>query len=441
MVNFRMQKSVYIYTYGCQMNVHDSEKMFGVLAQSGYVRAESAETADLIIFNTCAIREKAEQKFFSQLGRVKVLKRRRADIRIAVTGCVAQEAKDKLFVRAPHVDFVVGPSNLHRVGDLVSTGERRTYLEDDPDLGNREFSAQRENGIKCWVSIMYGCNNFCSYCIVPYTRGREISRPSAGIISEVRKLVEKGYKEVTLLGQNVNSYKSDIDFPELLRRIDALGIGRVRFVTSHPRDLSPRLIDAIAELPSVCEHIHLPLQSGSDEILRRMNRRYSYARYLENIKALRLRVPDIAITTDLIVGFPGESEDAYEDTVQALKEIEFDGIFAFKFSKRRGTAAFGMEDQISEEVKAKRLGRILDIQEGVTYNKNKLLEGSVQEILVEGPSETDPDMLVGRSRMNKIVTIPEACGIGDFVMARIERARLHSLEGAAVGRDKSAECV
>jgi tRNA-2-methylthio-N6-dimethylallyladenosine synthase len=427
------KKVVYIYTYGCQMNVHDSEKILGLLSEEGYVNALSPEEADLIIFNTCAIREKAEQKFFSQMGRTRLLKRKRGDLKIAVTGCVAQEAGEGLFRKAPFVDFVMGPQNIHRLSELISSDQRIYTEQDNHDIAFREFEAKRQSLVKSWVSIMYGCDNFCSYCIVPYTRGREVSRPSKSILTEVRDLVSRGYREITLLGQNVNSYSGDMGFVDLLRKIDETGVERVRFVTSHPRDFSMDLIEAVSELRSLCEHVHLPIQSGSDRILKLMNRQYTYSEYRTKVDALRDKVPDIALTTDIIAGFPGETDKDHADTLSALDEIGFDGIFAFKFSPKKGTRACEMKNQVEEPVKSIRLNQILKVQEGITYRRNKMLEGTIQEILIEGPSETDEEMLVGRTRTNKIVTVkgfPEAEGSLRRVI--IEKARLHSLSGMSV---------
>ncbi len=432
-LHFMMKKRVYFYTYGCQMNVHDSEKMLGQLAGEGYETAAGPEEADLIIFNTCAIREKAEQKFYSQLGRTKLLKRKKKGLKIAVAGCIAQETRDGIFRRAPFVDFLLGPQNIHRIHDVVSGEGRCTSFEDSGDIALSPARAERGDPFRAWVSIMYGCNNFCSYCIVPYTRGREISRPSASIIDEIEGLCEKGYKEVTLLGQNVNSYRSDIDFTGLLQRVDASGIGRIRFVTSHPRDISFELIRAMADLPGVCEHIHLPIQSGSDRILDLMNRGYTYEMYIEKINFLKRTVPGVSITTDVIAGFPGETDEDHCATLAALNEIEFDGIFAFKYSPRRGTKAFRMGGHLPEELQTERLNVILKLQEGITLGKNRLLEGSIQEILIEGRSETDSKLLSGRTRTNKIVTIPDSGEEeGSFVNVKIERARLHSLEGGTL---------
>jgi tRNA-2-methylthio-N6-dimethylallyladenosine synthase len=430
MLHFTMRKKVYIYTYGCQMNVHDSEKMLGVLTDKGYVVAKEPEKADLIVFNTCAIREKAEQKFYSQLGRTKFLKRKNQELKIAVAGCVAQESKSKIFRKAPFVDFLLGPQNVHRIHDVVSGERRMASFEESCDTEASSVRAERGDQVRAWVSIIYGCNNFCSYCIVPYTRGREISRPSKSILDEIVDLRGKGYREVTLLGQNVNSYRSDTDFTGLLKKVDATGIERVRFVTSHPRDISPDLIRAMADLPSVCEHIHLPIQSGSDRILQLMNRGYTYEKYREKIDFLKKAIPGISVTTDVIAGFPGETEKDHQATVTALKETEFDGIFAFKYSPREGTKAFAMAGHLPEELRTERLNAILRLQEGITLRKNKSLEGTTREILIDGHSETDGNLLTGRTRTNKIVTVPGAGEAkGTFMNVKIKRARLHSLEG------------
>ena len=424
-----MSKFFFIYTYGCQMNVHDSEKMLGTLEKEGFSAAECPDYADLIIFNTCAIRAKAEQKFFSQLGRTKLLKRRNPHMKIAIAGCVAQESKEKIRKRAPYVDVILGPQNIHQVKNLFHSSQQ-IFIEENPDIALQEYEMHRQSLSRAWVSIMYGCNNYCSYCIVPYTRGREISRPSKNILSEIRDLKARGYREVTLLGQNVNSYRSDIDFVQLLYEIGRIGLERVRFVTSHPRDFSPALIQAIAEIPSICEHLHLPLQSGADRVLDRMNRKYTYAAYREKVLKIRERVPDVAITTDIIVGFPGESDRDYEATIGALEELRFDGMFGFKYSVRKGTRASIMDDQVPEHIKTERINRLLKTQELITLHCNKSLEGSVQEILIEGPSDADPQMLMGRTRTNKIVTIRNSGEKeGTMLSVKICKARHHSLDG------------
>ena len=353
------------------MNVHDSEKILGTLAHEGFIRTGNPSEADLIIFNTCSIRQKAEQKFFSELGRMKSYKRFNPRLRIAVAGCIAQQEGKRIFKRAPHVDFVFGPQNIMALKRFVTDRHASVAIDENPGIAEEILPVKRSAGVSAWVTIMYGCNNFCSYCVVPYTRGKELSRPSKHILSEVSALSEQGFREITLLGQNVNSYKSDVDFPDLLRRLDGIGgIERIRFVTSHPKDLSGTLIDAMAELRKVCEHIHLPLQSGSTEILRMMNRRYSFEEYMEKVRNLRAKIPGIAITSDIISGFPGETDEDHELTLKALTEIEFDGIFAFKFSPRPGTKASKMSGHLLEEKKSERLLDILSLQDSITEKKN-----------------------------------------------------------------------
>jgi tRNA-2-methylthio-N6-dimethylallyladenosine synthase len=424
-------KRFFIETFGCQMNVHDSEKISGVLCREGYSPADSPGDSDLIIFNTCSIRQKAEQKFFSELGRIRKLKKKNPALRIAVAGCIAQQQGKKIFRRAPYVDLVFGPQNIHLLKELLKSGTASVATQDNPDVAGVDLPMKRGGGSRAWVSIMYGCNNFCSYCVVPYTRGRERSRPSENILLEIGGLADQGYKEVTLLGQNVNSYRSDLDFPGLLEKIDAIpGVERIRFVTSHPRDLSERLILAVQRLAKVCEHMHLPLQSGSNRILGLMNRGYSYEEYLSKLRILRHAVPEISITTDIITGFPGETDEDHRKTIGALKEMEFDGIFAFKYSPRGGTKAAAMEGQVADEVKSRRIGEILDVQDSITLPINKKLEASHREILVEGFSETDRKMLSGRTRSNKVVNFKgqDIC-IGSIVTVRIVKARKHSLDG------------
>jgi len=430
MLNFKMQKKVHIHTFGCQMNVHDSEKMAGILKAEGYAEAANAEDADLIIFNTCSIRQKAEQKFRSELGKIEALKNKKPLLKVAVAGCIAQQKGRDILKKNPHVDYVFGPQNIYKLSGILKT-DSMVCTEDNPELQNINLPAERRENVKAWVSIMYGCNNFCSYCVVPYTRGRERSRPSQNIYEEVCGLAEKGFKEITLLGQNVNSYNRDVDFPGLLRKISAIeGLERIRFVTSHPRDLSDGLISCIKELPKVCEHIHLPLQSGSSRILKLMNRGYALEDYLEKAEKLKELIPGIAITTDIIAGFPSETDKDHSMTITALGQIEFDGIFAFKFSPRQGTKAAEMDGKVPEEIKSQRLNEILQIQDSITSRKNKGLEGTVQAVLVEGPSKTDKGKITGRTRTNKIVNF-EGNGtlIGRLVNVEIKTAMRHSLEG------------
>jgi tRNA-2-methylthio-N6-dimethylallyladenosine synthase len=430
------------------MNVHDSEKIAGILSETGYEGTVNLREADVIVLNTCSVRQKAEQKFYSELGRLKRLKKNNPHLKIAVAGCIAQQRGDSLFKRFPYVDFIFGPNNIDSlqkwINDRAQSTEHRVQnteyrpmiaLEDNPEYHTKPLPVKREGEVRAWVSIMYGCDNFCAYCVVPYTRGRERSRPSEDIYREIKTLAEQGFREVTLLGQNVNSYgknlEENIDFPGLLEKIhDIDGIERIRFVTSHPRDLSERLIEVMRDLPKICEHIHLPLQAGSDRVLKLMNRGYTFKEYKKKIEALRQAIPEIAITTDIIVGFPGERDDDFERTVNALTEIEYDGIFAFKYSKRPNTKALTLPDHVDEDIKSERLTRVLKLQETITYEKNKKLENRVLEILVEGESETDPDKLTGRTRTNKIVNFyGDRSDIGKIVNIKILEAKQHSLYG------------
>jgi len=420
------------------MNVHDSEKMAGILKAEGYAETANAEDADLIIFNTCSIRQKAEQKFRSELGKIKSLKSKNPLLKIAVAGCIAQQKGRDILKRSPHVDYVFGPQNIYKLGAMLTTSGM-VCIEDNPDIQYSDLPSERKENIKAWVSIMYGCNNFCSYCVVPYTRGRERSRPSLNIYEEIHALAEKGFKEITLLGQNVNSYNSDTDFPGLLRKISTInGMERIRFVTSHPRDLSESLTRCIKELPKVCEHIHLPLQSGSSSILKLMNRGYTFEDYIEKVGKLRKSIPQIAITTDIIAGFPSETDKDHAETMTALKTIEFDGIYAFKYSPRAGTGAAGMENHIPEGIKAQRLDEILKLQDEITLKCNKGLEGSVQEVLVEANVKSGKGRITGRTRSNKIVSFEgDESLIGGLVNIEIKTAMRHSLEGRLVSQGKS----
>lgn len=416
------------------MNFHDSERMIGILRDEGYNLTDNPDDADLIIFNTCSIREKAEQKFYSDLGRLRKLKKTNPGLKIGVGGCIAQQEGKRIFGRVPYVNLVLGPQNIESLPDLIGT-EKSTSLEDRPDNSKTYIHPHRLDRIKAWVTIMYGCDNFCSYCVVPYTRGRERARPWKDIYREVKGLSEAGYKEITLLGQNVNSYGSGLedgmDFTDLLYKIHSMdGIKRIRFITSHPKDLSKKLVRAMKELSKVCEHIHLPLQSGSDSVLYLMKRVYTYSDYKEKIELLRAEIPGIAITSDIITGFPGESEEDFEKTVKALKEINYDGIFAFKYSKRPNTSAVKLPYHMPDEVKAERLTRVLDIQDEITLRKNKELIGKEVGVLVEGKSKIGEDKMTGRTRTNKIVNFSGKTDlIGQEIKLRIIEARHHSLEG------------
>jgi tRNA-2-methylthio-N6-dimethylallyladenosine synthase len=435
-------KSFHIITFGCQMNEHDSERMTGILEGRGCAPARDAESADMVILNTCSIREKAEQKFYSELGRLRALKDGNPNMKIAVSGCIAQQEGAGILSRAPYVDLVFGPSDIARLSDIVEKRLARHApvidTEGDVDYHRKSIPATRTDKIKAWVSIMYGCDNFCTYCVVPYLRGRERSRTPGDIVTEVRGLAERGYKEVTLLGQNVNSYGSGLeqktDFPALLGLLDEVpGIERIRFVTSHPRDLSDGLIDAIRNLSKVCEALHLPVQSGSDVLLGSMNRKYSRQDYLDKVDRLRHAVPDIALTTDIIVGFPGENDRDFEMTLKLLEQVQYDGIFAFKYSKRPGTAALKLSNHVAESVKEERLSRVLALQKSITVRKNTELLGSVKEILVDGFSKKG-GTVTGRTRGNKTVNVEAPSSlIGSLVHVTITAAGTNSLTGTLCG--------
>ncbi len=421
------------------MNVHDSEKIAGIFSESGYDGSEDSKGADVIVLNTCSIREKAEQKFFSELGRLRKAKQNRPDIKIAVAGCIAQQKGKEIFRKYPYVDFIFGPNNIDSLQEWIENGNNpNTAVLDNPEYHTKILPMKRVGRVKAWVSIMYGCNNFCAYCVVPYTRGRERSRSPEDICKEIEALADQGFMEVTLLGQNVNSYgkslEGNIDFPDLLTRIHNIEkIRRIRYVTSHPRDFSEKLINAMKDLPKVCRHLHLPLQSGSDRILDLMNRGYTYDEYKKKIDLLKSLIPDIAITTDIITGFPGETEMDFQRTISALSEIEYDGIYAFKYSKRPGTKALELPDHIDEDIKSRRLSEILSLQESITYRKNKALEGETMEILVESTSASNPDKLTGRTLTNKIVNFNgDSKDIGNLLKAKILKARMHSLDGEKI---------
>lgn len=434
------------------MNVHDSEKIAGILSESDHGTADSIEEADMIVLNTCSIRHKAEQKFYSELGRLRTIKKNNPALKIAVAGCIAQQQGDAIFKKFPYVDFIFGPDNIDSLQTWISSRiqntecrirstdnrKQKTALHENPGYQTITLPMKRIGRVRAWVSIIYGCDNFCAYCVVPYTRGRERSRPSKDIYDEVVSLTEQGFREITLLGQNVNSYgkklPEKIDFSDLLRMVHEInGLQRIRFVTSHPRDISEKLINTMRDFPKICNHIHLPIQSGSNKILTSMNRGYSYLDYKNKIDMLKAAIPDIAVTTDIITGFPGETDEDFQLTVNALSEIEYDGIFAFKYSERPDTKALALPGHIDETIKSERLSHILKLQEVITFRKNMELEGQELEILVEGMSETDDKNLTGRTLTNKIVNFRgDPNDIGNIVMIKVKEARQHSLYGEKV---------
>ncbi len=435
-----MEKRVYIETYGCQMNEHDTERILRLLEGSSYLETKEAKEADFILINTCSVREKPEQKVYSALGRYKWLKKKRGAI-IGVAGCVAQQEGGKLLDRVPYLDMVIGTHAIPMLPQLLQkievSGERvcETSLDRDGEYLRAVLPQKPLDKVKSYVTIMQGCDHFCSFCIVPYVRGREKSRSSQEIIEEVKHLAGMGVKEVCLLGQNVNSYGKglgeEIGFPELLHHIDEIeGLHRIRFTTSHPKDLSEELIQAFSKLPKLCEHIHLPFQSGSDRILKAMHRGYTKESYLEKIDRLGKVCPSIAVTADVIVGFPGEEERDFEETLDLLQKVRFDDLFSFKYSPRKGTRAAQFEDRVEEKVKQDRLSVLQEIQKEITLQKNQELENYVEEVLVEGRSKQSEKDMTGRTRSNKIINFEGDLGlVGQFVPVRITKAYAHSLRG------------
>lgn len=392
------------------MNEHDMERMSELLIDSGFSCVSDTQQADVVIVNTCCVRAKAEQKFYSRMGRLRSMKKKNGAI-LGVTGCIAQLEKEHLFERLPFIDFALGTSNIHKIAEAVERATKRVPYSDFSENGcDASFFVKpnnRKGSARAYVTIMKGCNNFCSYCVVPYVRGREVSRESAGILKEIRELAATGIKEVTLLGQNVNSYnknRDDISFPELLRGINNIdGIERIRFVTSHPKDLSSELIGCFGTLDKLCESIHLPFQSGSDKILKLMNRSYTRNDYLEKVALLKKRRSDMALTADCIVGFPGESEKDFLDTINLIEEIRFDGTFSFVYSPRKFTQASALPDAVPGELGLERLRHFQNIQKSITLAKNREMEGKRVEILVEDTSKNSEEELTGRTRTNKIV--------------------------------------
>ena len=438
-------KRLYIQTYGCQMNQHDSDRILRVLGRTDYAATDKAEEADVILLNTCSVRDRAEQKVYSALGRWRELKEKKKDLIIGVGGCVAQQEGEDLLRRLPYLDLVFGTHNIHRLGQMVeevrSLGNRpvETGFYRDPSYMEEPQGRPEVKGAKALVTIMQGCNKVCSFCIVPHVRGQEISRAGEKIVGEIRELVRHGVKEVMLLGQNVNSYgkmsAGELTFPQLLRRIDSIeGLERIRFTTSHPQDLSLELIEAYASLGKLCEHLHLPVQSGSDSVLQRMRRGYSRGEYMEKIRRLRGRCPGVALSTDIIAGFPGETKDDFEQTLEILREVEYIEIFAFTFSPRPQTVAAKIyPDDVPGEIKKQRLEIVQNLQRDISLRKNREKIGSVEEILVEGRSKLRQGQIMGRTRTNRIVNArgPDSLA-GKMVDVRIIGASANSLLGELV---------
>lgn len=430
-----------IQTWGCQMNEEDSEKLSGMLKSVGYTKTETIEEAGIIIYNTCCVRENAENKVFGNLGELKHLKKKNPDLIIAVCGCMMQQEgmADKILKKFPHVNIIFGTHNAYKFPEYLN--RVKTEGVQVKEIFNKEseivegLPIDRESDVKAFVTIMYGCNNFCTYCVVPYVRGRERSRKSEDIINEIKDLVSKGYKEITLLGQNVNSYgkglEEDIDFSRLLRKINEVdGLERVRFMTSHPKDLNKDVILAIKECDKLCEQIHLPVQSGSDRILKKMNRHYTKEYYLELVDMIKREIPDVSLTTDIIVGFPGETEEDFLDTLDLVERVGYDSAFTFIYSRRNNTPADMMLNQVPDADKHHRFDRLIKVVNEGVIKSNKVYEGKTVEVLVEGPSKNDATKLTGRTRNGKLVNFSgENVKAGDLVNVKIVRAQPFSLVG------------
>jgi tRNA-2-methylthio-N6-dimethylallyladenosine synthase len=427
----------HLTTFGCQMNEHDSERMKGMLQSLGYEQAEQRADADLILFNTCSIRESADTRFIGHLGEAKRLKAEDPTRVVGVGGCWSQSMKEKVFEQFPFVDVAFGPGQVHRLAEFLTSDNltAQGYFEFEGFTGH--LPMKRERDFQGWVQISVGCNCVCSYCIVPSTRGREVSRPAAELVEEIERLADDGVREVTLLGQNVNSYGRDLPrdakttFAELLAMVDAIdGIDRVRYTSPHPKDMREDVIRAHAELPSLCEHIHLPLQAGSSRVLKAMRRTYDRERYMERVAMIHELVPDCSITTDIIVGFPGETEAEFEETLEVVEEVRYDSAFTFVFSPRRGTAAAELTDQLPHAVKRERMERLVEAVQRIAAERAQRFVGRTMEVLVEGPSRTDPSRLRGRTRHNKTVNFAGLAAPGEMTQVEIESATSTTLAGA-----------
>jgi tRNA-2-methylthio-N6-dimethylallyladenosine synthase len=442
-------KKFLIRTYGCQMNEHDTEVMAGILTEMGYESTQSTDDADIILLNTCAIRENAENKVFGEIGHLKPLKQENPDLILGVCGCMSQEESvvNRILEKHPHIDLVFGTHNIHRLPQLVQ--EAMFGKEMIVEVWSKEgdiienLPKKRNGKIKAWVNIMYGCDKFCTYCIVPMTRGKERSRRPEDIIQEVRQLAAQGYKEITLLGQNVNAYGKDLEdmdygLGDLMDEIRKIDIPRVRFTTSHPRDFDDRLIEVLAKGGNLLDHIHLPVQSGSSEILKKMNRKYTRESYLELVRKIREAIPNVTLTTDIIVGFPNETDEQFEETLSLVEEVGFESAYTFIYSPREGTPAAKMKDSIPDHVKKERLQRLNEVVNKQSAESMKTYKGKTVKVLVEGESKKDPDVLAGYTEKSKLVNFkgPKSA-IGKIVDVEITEAKTWSLDGVMV--EKSVE--
>lgn len=443
-LNIEPKKKYFIQTFGCQMNEEDSEKLCGMLNRQGYVQTENKEDASIIIFNTCCVRENAENKVFGNVGDLKKLKKKNKDLIIAICGCMMQQKgmADKVLEMFPYVDIIFGTHNSYKFPEYLArvkqSGVQVKEILNKEDKIVEGIPIERKSNVKAFVTVMYGCNNFCTYCVVPYVRGRERSRKPEEIIKEIEDLVARGYKEVTLLGQNVNSYgkglEEEMNFAGLLRRVNEIeGLERVRFMSSHPKDLTDDVILAIKECDKLCEQVHLPVQSGSDRILKKMNRHYDREKYMELIKKIKTEIPGCSITTDIIVGFPGETDEDFEDTLNLVKEVGYDSAFTFIYSRRNHTPADAMEDQVEDSVKHERFNKLVSAVNESVIRINKEFEGKTVEVLVEGQSKNDETKFTGRTRNGHLVNFEgNKSLIGKLVNVEITRAQPFSLIGSIV---------
>ncbi len=438
------QTRIYLDSYGCQMNLYDSELVTGLLAESEFVMTQEEQDADVILINTCSVRGHAEQRALGRLRSLGSLKKSNPRLVIGVLGCMAQNMRETLQDKAPDVDLVVGPDGYRQLPDLIQEqlnghGGVFRYLHGIPGETYSEVLPARKEGVNAWVAIMRGCDNFCSYCIVPYVRGRERSRPPEAIIAEIEAAVTAGFPEVTLLGQNVNSYRREsLGFPELLDRVAKIeGLQRLRFVTSHPRDLNDELITRLGKRGVICPSLHLPVQSGSDRILKRMNRGYTRDDYLSKVRKLREAAPGMALTTDLLCGFPGETEADFQQTLDLIREARFDDAFTFKYSERPGTAAAKMADDVPEEVKIERLERMIKLTRQLADESRRLMIGHEVEVLVENPSPRDDSEWTGKTSCGRVALIPGKFQRGELIRIEVEEVRGFSLWGKQIHNDEA----
>jgi len=449
MSRFGVGKRYMIRTYGCQMNEHDTETMKGMLEAMGYVSTDDKREADVILLNTCAIRENAEDKVFGELGHLKHLKLEKPNVVLGVCGCMSQEegVVKRIMTKHQHVDLIFGTHNIHRLPKLLQDAyfDKEMVVEVWSKEGDIvENLPKKREGMKAWVNIMYGCDKFCTYCIVPYTRGKERSRRPEDVIAEVRELARQGYKEVTLLGQNVNAYGKDFEdieyrFGDLMDDIRKIDIPRIRFTTSHPRDFDDHLIEVLAKGGNLVEHIHLPVQSGNTDVLKKMSRKYTREQYLELVSKIKRAMPNVVLTTDIIVGFPGETEEQFQDTLSLVKEVRYDSAYTFIYSPREGTPAAGMADDIPAEEKSARLIRLNDALNEISREANEKLRGQTLEVLVEGVSKNNPDMLSGRTRSNKLVHFQGPRDlIGSFAQVTVTEPMTWYIKGELAGSESPA---